>query len=95
MKSLKTSSLFRLAALLIIAIIVICMVGFVAQEWQDDKEKQPESGKTDENSGNTDVCEILERSEYFADFEAWNSPSSEVVNNGCSKDTDKNRTLNL
>ncbi len=54
MKSLKTSSLFRLAALLIIAIIVICMVGFVAQEWQDDKEKQPESGKTDENSGNTD-----------------------------------------
>ena len=34
MKSIKTSSLFRLAALLIIAIIVICMVGFVAQEWQ-------------------------------------------------------------
>ena len=54
MKSLKTSSLFRLAALLLIAVIVICMVGFVAQEWQGAPEKQPESGETDENSGNTD-----------------------------------------
>lgn len=54
MKSLKTSSLFRMAALLIVAIIVICMVGFVAQEWQEEPEKQPDSGETDENSGNTD-----------------------------------------
>ncbi len=54
MKSLKTSSLFRLAALLIIAVVVICMVGFVAQEWQGAPEKQPESGETDNNSGNTD-----------------------------------------
>ena len=54
MKSLKTSSLFRLAALLVIAVIAICLVGFVAEGWQSEPQKQPESGETDENSGNTD-----------------------------------------
>lgn len=54
MKSLKTSSLFRLAALLLIAVIAICMVGFVADGWQSEPQKQPESGETDKNSGSTD-----------------------------------------
>lgn len=54
MKSLKTSSLFRLAALLVIAVIAICLVGFVAEGWQSEPPKQPESGETDPNSGNTD-----------------------------------------
>ena len=54
MKSLKTSSLFRLAALLLIAVITICMVGFVAEGWQSEPQNQPESGETDENNGDTD-----------------------------------------
>ncbi len=54
MKSLKTSSLFRLAALLLIAVIAICMVGFVAEGWQSEPPKQPESGETDKNNGDTD-----------------------------------------
>lgn len=54
MKSLKTSSLFRLAALLLISVITICMVGFVTQGWQSEPPNQPESGETDENNGNTD-----------------------------------------
>ena len=45
MKSMKTSSLFRLAALLIIAVIVICMVGFAADR-NDGKDTRPE-----DNSG--------------------------------------------
>lgn len=54
MKSLKTSSLFRLAALLLVAVITICMVGFVTEGWQSEPQNQPESGDTDENSGDTD-----------------------------------------
>lgn len=54
MKSLKTSSLFRMAALLLIAVIAICMVGFVTEGWQSEPQKQPESGETDESSGETD-----------------------------------------
>ncbi len=54
MKSLKTSSLFRLAALLLISVITICLVGFVTQGWQGEPPNQPESGETDENSGETD-----------------------------------------
>ncbi len=46
MKSMKTSSLFRLAALLIIAVIVVCMVGFAAEDRRNDKDKLP-----GENSG--------------------------------------------
>ena len=48
MKSLKTSSLFRLAALLLIAVITICMVGFVTEGWQGGPQNQPESGETDD-----------------------------------------------
>ena len=54
MKSLKTSSLFRLAALLLISVITICMVGFVTQGWQSETPNQPDSGETDENNGETD-----------------------------------------
>lgn len=55
MKSLKTSSLFRLAALLLIAVITICMVGFVAEGWQSGPQNQPESGEADtNNNGDTD-----------------------------------------
>ena len=43
MKSIKTSSLFRLAALLIIALIVVCMVGFAADDL-DEKPKDPAQG---------------------------------------------------
>ena len=54
MKSLKTSSLFRLAALLLISAVTICMVGFVTQGWQSESPNQPDSGETDENNGETD-----------------------------------------
>ena len=53
MKSLKTSSLFRLAALLLISVITICMVGFVTQGWESETPNQPDSGETDENNGLT------------------------------------------
>ena len=46
MKSIKTGSLFRLAALLMIALIVVCMVGFAAESF-GDKPKDPE-----QNEGN-------------------------------------------
>ena len=48
MKTMTTSSLFRLAALLIIALIVVCMVGFAAEDLKGDKNPQPESPDTSE-----------------------------------------------
>ena len=54
MKSLKTSSLLRLVALLLVAIVAICMVGFVAEGWQGDPQKQPDSGEADKNNGEAD-----------------------------------------
>ncbi|MBP3605441.1 MAG: DUF3048 C-terminal domain-containing protein [Clostridia bacterium] len=49
MKSIKTSSLFRLAALLIIAVIVVCMVGFIAEDRAGNKDEPlPDGGGTGE-----------------------------------------------
>ena len=54
MNTQKTNSYGRLVAFFLVAIALICALGFAASGWQSDPENKPDSGDTDENNGDTD-----------------------------------------
>ena len=54
MNTQKTNSYGRLVAFFLVAIALICALGFAANGWQSDPDNEPDSGDTDENNGDTD-----------------------------------------
>lgn len=58
MKSLKMNGLQRLLSFVLIAVLLICIVGFAAGGWQSNPDNEPDSGnvgdKTDKTDENTD-----------------------------------------
>ena len=52
MKPTKSGNLYRVIVLILVATVLVCAVGFAADGWQ--KSPAPDSGKTEENNGNTD-----------------------------------------
>ncbi len=54
MNTQKTNSYGQLIAFFIVAIALICALGFAANGWQSAPDNEPDSGDTDENSGDTD-----------------------------------------
>lgn len=58
MKSSKTNSLQKLLSFLLIAILIICVIGFAASGWQAENKNEPDSGNvgdtTDEPDENKD-----------------------------------------
>ena len=54
MKSLKTNSLQRLLSFLLIAVLLICVIGFAASGWQAETEDEPDSGKVGDSTDKTD-----------------------------------------
>lgn len=54
MNTQKTNSYGRLVAFFLVAIALICALGFAANGWQSDPDNEPDSGDTDKNNGDTD-----------------------------------------
>ena len=54
MKSLKTNSLQRLLSFLLIAVLLVCVIGFAASGWQSETKDEPDSGKVDDSIDKTD-----------------------------------------
>lgn len=52
MKATKKGNLYRVIVLILVATVLVCAVGFAADGWQNSP--APDSGKTEENNGNTD-----------------------------------------
>ena len=52
MKATKSGNLYRVIVLILVATVLVCAVGFAADGWH--KSPAPDSGKTEENNGNTD-----------------------------------------
>ena len=54
MKSSKTNSLQRLLSFLLIAILLVCVIGFAASGWQAEPSDEPDSGKVGDSTDNPD-----------------------------------------
>lgn len=54
MKSLKTNSLQRLLSFLLIAVLLVCVIGFAASGWQAENKDEPDSGKVGDQTDKTD-----------------------------------------
>ncbi len=54
MKSFKMNNLQRLLSFILIAVLLICTVGFAANGWQSEPDNEPDSGNVDNNNDNTD-----------------------------------------
>jgi hypothetical protein len=54
MKSFKMNGLNKLVSLILIAVVLICTVGFAAGGWQSDPNDEPDSGEVGDNTDKTD-----------------------------------------
>lgn len=54
MKSLKKGAFNKLASFLLIAVLLICIVGFAASGWQSTQEIEPDSSENGDTADNTD-----------------------------------------
>ena len=54
MNTQKTNSYGRLVAFFLVAMVLICALGFAASGWQSDPDSEQNSGDTEENNGKTD-----------------------------------------
>ena len=54
MKSLKMNSLQRLLSFLLIAVLLVCVIGFAASGWQAETKDEPDSGKVGDSTDKTD-----------------------------------------